>query len=128
VRGASTNLPAVTASSSLTGTNVDLSAMLRHAGANSNFVAQVRQQMLAGSPEASAKYDQMVNGLLSGKLNVNDVRREAQASAKQLQELKKELGPDADELLDGYLQVLNSFIQETDAEPVAPSPKPVSAK
>ena len=73
--------------------------------------------MLANSPEAAGKYDQMVNDLLSGKLDLNGLRREAQSSAKQLQDLKRELGPEADELLEGYLQILNGFLKETDTEP-----------
>lgn len=114
-----TNIPLATASSPLTNPNVDLSAALRGLGAGTNFMAQIRQQMLAGSPEAASKYDEMVSGLLSGKMNLNDLRREAQSSAAQIQELKQELGPDAAESLDGYLDVLNQFIQET-----ATGPKP----
>lgn len=114
---ASTNHPAATASSPATNINLDLSAALRGLGANTNFVAQVRQQMLSGSPAAAGKYDQMVNDLMSGKLDLNGLRREAQSSTKQLQDLKRELGPEADELLDGYLQILNGFLKEIDAEP-----------
>jgi hypothetical protein len=121
------SVPAMTATSPLAGTNVDLSAALRRLGSDTNFVAQIRQQMLAGSPEANAKYDEMVGGLLSGKLNLNDLRQEAQSSAKQLQELKQELGPDADEEFDGYLDVLNQFIQETAADPTVTGPKPKSS-
>ena len=53
----------------------------------------------------------MVNGLLSGQMNLNDVRREARSSADQLRELKKELGPDADDSLDGYLRGVGSISQ-----------------
>lgn len=59
----------------------------------------------------------MVNDLMSGKLNVNDLRQQAQLSAKQLQDLKRELGPEADELLEGYLQSLNGFLKESDSDP-----------
>lgn len=114
---ASTNHPATTASVPSTNRNLDLSAALRGLGANTNFVAQIRQQMLASSPEAAGKYDQMVNDLMSGKLNVNDLRQQARSSAKQLQDLKRELGPEADDLLDSYLQILNGFLKEMDAEP-----------
>ena len=112
-----TNFPAAAPGTVLTNTNVDLSTALRNLGADTNFVRQIRQQMLAGSPEASGKYDEMVNGLLSGQLNLDDVRREARSSADQLRELKKELGPDADDSLDGYLQVLDQFLKETADEP-----------
>jgi hypothetical protein len=113
----STNPPATTAPTILANTNLNLSAAFRQLGANTNFVGQIRQQMLAGNPEAVRKYDEMVNGLLSGQLNVSDLRKQAEASAAQLRELKRELGPDADASLDGYLQVLDSFIKETANEP-----------
>ena len=123
---ARTNLPTATASTVLANTNADLSAALRHLGANTNFIGQVRQQMLAGSPEATAKFDDMVNGLLTGQLNVNDVRRQAQSAAAQLRSLKAELGPDAGDSLDAYLQVLDSFVQETADQPASSTtpPKP----
>jgi hypothetical protein len=109
----STNLLAITAPPAVASTNVDLSAAFRQLGANTNFVGQIRQQMLAGSPEATRKYDEMVSGLLSGQLSVNDLRQQAQAAATQLREMKRELGPEADESLDGYLQILDSFVKET---------------
>ena len=119
----STNLPTAIAPAAGVSTNLNLSAALRQLGANTNFVGQIRQQMLAGNPEATRKYDKMVSGLLSGQLSVNDVRQQAQAAAAQLRALKRELGPETDDSLDGYLQVLDSFIQETAPEPAAAAPK-----
>lgn len=122
--GAPTNLPVVTPATPLTNTNVDLSAAIRQLGGDTNFVAQIRQQILAGNPEASAKYDDMVNGLLSGQINMSDLRQQAQASAAQLRELKRQY-PEAAEQFDAYLQVLDSFIKETASQPagVAPAAK-----
>lgn len=119
----STNLPLVNAPAALLNTNADLSAALRQLGGNTNFVGQIRQQILAGNPEAASKYDQMVNGLLSGQVSVSDIRHQAQSAAAQLRELKRELGPDADASLDGYLQVLDGFIKETANEPTNAAPK-----
>ena len=119
----STNIPTATAPATPANTNVDLSAAFRQLGANTNFVGQIRQQMLAGNPEAAHKYDEMVSGLLSGQLSVSDLRRQAQTAAAQLQELKRQLGPEADASLDGYLQVLDSFIKETANEPAEAAPK-----
>ncbi|MGA2244434.1 MAG: hypothetical protein ABSH48_05490 [Verrucomicrobiota bacterium] len=98
-------------------TNADLSAALRQLGGNTNFIGQIRQQLLAGSPEASAKYDEMVSGLLGGQLNLADLRRQAQASAQQLRDVKRELGPEADEVLDPYLKILDAFVNETATGP-----------
>ena len=84
--------------------------------------------MLAGSPEAAGKYDEMVNGLMSGELNLNDLRREAKSSADQLRELKRDLGPEAGDSIDAYLVVLDNFLKETAAEPTnaTPAPRPKS--
>jgi hypothetical protein len=124
---APTNPPAAPALAALMKTNADLSAALRHPGADTNVIRQIREQMLAGSPEAASKYDEMVSGLLSGNLNVDDLRREAKSSADQLRTLKRDLGPEAAESLDGYLEVLDNFLKETAAEPAdtarAPQPK-----
>ena len=105
-------------------TNADLSGALHHLGANTNFIQQVRQQMLAGAdPAASQKYDELVGGLLTGKLSVDDIRNEAKSSIDQINELKKELGPQADESLDSYLSILQSFVNETaPATPAAARP------
>ena len=119
----STNLPVAAAPVTLASTNLDLSAAFRQLGANTNFVGLIRQQMLAGNPEAARKYDELVSGLLSGQLSVSDVRQQAQTAAAQLRELKRQLGPEADESLDGYLQVLDSFIKETANEPADTAPK-----
>jgi hypothetical protein len=118
MRPATTNLPTATASPALTGTNVDLSTAFRQLGANTNFVGQIRDQMFAGNPEAAAKYDAMVNGLLSGQLNLNDLRQQAQSAAAQLRDLKRGLGPDADESLDGYLKILDAFVNEAPPDPL----------
>lgn len=89
---------------------------------DTNVIRQIRDQMLAGSPEAAAKYDTLVNGLLSGKLDLAELRREAQSSAAQLRELKRELGPDAGDALDDYLQVLDGFIRESSTTPATNLP------
>jgi len=93
--------------------NTDLTAALRGMGGNTNFIRDIREKMLAGSPEASAKYDEMVNGLMTGKLDMNGLRRQAADSANQIRQLKRELGPEADESLDGYLQVLETFLNQS---------------
>lgn len=120
-----TNLPAASAPSLiLAKTNIDLSAALRQLGGDTNFINEVRRQLLAGSPEASAKYDDMVNGLMSGQLSLADLRRQAQASARQLRDLKRELGPEADETLDAYLNILDAFVNEGSGGSGNTSPAP----
>jgi hypothetical protein len=99
-------------------TNADLSVALHNLGANTNFIQQVRQQMLTGAdPAANQKYDELVGGLMSGKMNLADLRNEAKASIDQINQLKRELGPQADDSLDSYLSILQSFVNETASTP-----------
>ncbi len=123
-----TNPPVTGLSASSSDTNVDLSAALRNLGANTNFIGQVRQQFLSGSPGAESNYDEMVNGLLDGSMNMDDLRRQAQAAADQLREMKRQAGPQADPSIDAYLEVLDNFLNETGGGPTnavsASQPKP----
>lgn len=113
-----TNLPAASlvikpTTPNTNAASTDLSAALRNMGGSTNFIRDIREKMLAGSPEASAKYDEMVSSLMSGKMDMNSLRRQAADSANQLRQLKRELGPEADEALDGYLQILETFLSQS---------------
>jgi hypothetical protein len=106
----SSSLPSVP----LTNGTVDLSGPLRKLGADTNFIQQIQAQFLADAgPEANHKFTEMVGGLLSGKLTVNDIRAEAKSAADQLKELKRDLGGDDGGALDGYLSILEHFLRET---------------
>ncbi len=120
-RPVSTNLPIVVNGPAVANTNADLATAFRQLGSGTNFVGQIRNQMFAGSPQAAAKYDELVNGLMSGQINLNDLRKQAQASAEQLRQLKREM-PEAAESFDAYLQVLDSFVNETANEPSGTAP------
>ena len=119
-----TNFPAAASPAALAGTNTDLSAAFRDLGANTNFIGQIRGQMLAGNTEAASNYDKMVSDLMSGKLNLDDLRRQAKSSADQLREIKRDLGSEAGGSLDAYLDVLDNFLKETTAEPTNTTPAP----
>src|SRR5271157_588989 len=54
----------------LLNTNAVSSVSLRLSDADTNVVRQIREQMLAGNPAAAAKFDELADGLLSGKLNL----------------------------------------------------------
>jgi hypothetical protein len=120
---APTNLPAAAPAGALANDNRNLSAAFRQLGANTNFVGQIRQQMLAGSPEAASKYDEMVTALMTGKLNLNDLRSQARSYADQLREMKRELGPEAGDSVDTYLGVLDNFLKETADAPAGATPQ-----
>jgi hypothetical protein len=119
-----TNPPTAGSLPALSNTNLDLSAAFRNLGANTNVVGQIREQLLAGNPEAASNYDDLVSGLMSGKVNMDDLRRQAQSSADQLRELKRDLGPDAGDSIDAYLEVLDNFLNQTDAAPTSATPAP----
>jgi len=105
---AQTQKPAATNSSS------DLTAAINQLRANPNAMQQVQQQMLAGAdPKATEMFNQMMGGLMNGSLNVDDIRRQAKSAADQLRAAKKELGDDAGFAVDGYLAVLDGFLNET---------------
>jgi hypothetical protein len=90
---------------------------LRQLGANSNVISQVQEQFLMGAgPEAQTKFNDLVAGLLSGRLGVNDLRTEAQKTLEQAKSARKELGEDGGSSLDSYLAILENFLKET--EPV----------
>ena len=121
---ASTNLPTADARATVTNTNAEFAVALHNLGSNTNVIQQIREQMLAGNPEATGKYDEMVNGLLGGTLDMDDLRRQAQSSEDQILELKRDLGSDAGDSLDGYLAVLDQFVRESATEPTNAAPIP----
>jgi hypothetical protein len=97
-------------------------------GKQTNLIARVRSQFLAGAgPEANAKFDELLTGLMSGQLSMSDLRTQARAAAAQLQAAKKELGPEAGDMLDSYMAILDRFLKESDSETapaLAPAPQP----
>ena len=99
------------------GTNTDVSAMFRNIGgpATTNLMEQIRGNLLNGaSPEANQTFDQLMGGLMSGQINIGDIRQQAQAAADQIRALKRDGANDpATASLDGYLEILDTFLQET---------------
>lgn len=113
----------------------DINAALRQLGADTNLIRQVQSQFLSGAGEdANAKFNELMGGLISGKVDVNGLRSEAKAAADQLRSMQDQLGSENSASLAGYLSVLDSFLQQTDsatngatnaAKPTRPAqPKP----
>jgi len=121
----STNAAANVSPNAALESNAEISTALKQLGANTNFIQKVQQQFLAGaSPEANAKFNEMVGGLMSGKLSMSDLRAEAKSAADQLRAARKEMGPEGSEALDGYLAILDSFLGETASLPKAKTNSP----
>ena len=103
----------------------DLSATLRDLKSDTNLIQKVQSDYLsAATPEANQKFGETLNGLATGKLNINDLRAEAKSAADQLRAFKRELGEDAGGELDGYLEILDRFLRETESS-APPTAKPV---
>ena len=114
--------PAAVSLTALSGTNAVSAASIRSPGMDTNVIRQIREQMLAGNPAATAKFDEITDGLMSGKLDLDDLRRQAKAAADQLREFKRQ-DPEVGDSLNAYLQVLDNFLNEPADQPVgAPSP------
>jgi hypothetical protein len=112
-----------------TNTSPELSSSLRQIGANTNLVSQVQSQFLKDAgPEATKKFNEMLGGLMTGRLTVSDIRAQARSAADQLRAAKKELGEDAGSELDGYLAILDNFLGQSsaaaEAAPKAPRSEP----
>jgi hypothetical protein len=120
--GAATNLPPITSaakaqlpsgSAALTNAAPNTSGALRQLRGQTNLIQQVESQFLKNAdPAAKDKFNQLMGGLITGKLSVDDIRAEAKSAADQLRALKKESG-DETGLYESYLSILDKFVRET---------------
>jgi hypothetical protein len=99
----------------------NMTQQLQPKGADTNFVGRIQNELLTqAGPEASRKYSELARGFLSGTLSVDDLRKQAQQTIKDAEAMKQDLGPDASETLDGYLEILRAFIGEATNNPAKP--------
>jgi hypothetical protein len=93
----------------------DLKAIAQEIREHSNLVQEVEAQVLgsSASPAADSKFNEILDELSSGQMDMKGLRSQVQSAADQLQEYKKEMGSDAGEEVDAYLAILNSFLRET---------------
>jgi hypothetical protein len=109
-----TNAPVLALSTAPTSKPPKPSPALAQLGASTNLIQQVQKQFLSGAgPEANNKFDELLGGLMSGKLSVDDIRAEAKAAADQLRALQRESGEDAGFATSAYLAILDHFLKET---------------
>ena len=115
--------PAVASVPATPAPKTDLAASLRQLKSDPTALKQVEDQYLANAtPEARAKFNEMLSGLMSGSLTVTDIRSEAQSDADKLRKAKTELGEEAGDALDAYLAILDNFVRDT-AAPKAATPR-----
>lgn len=107
-------------------TNTSPGLNLSELQTNTALAKQVQSKYLAeAGPEATAKYNEMLKDLFSGKMSIADLRGQAKRAADQLRGYKKELGSEAGSELDEYLAILDKFVNEAaedDVKSTAASP------
>lgn len=81
-----------------------------------------KQFPLLASPEVQAYFNKTVGGLLDGSLTLNDIRKEAMRARDETRDAIKDLGPEAEKALSGYLGILDQFIKETEPKPKSKKP------
>jgi hypothetical protein len=107
----------------------DFSAALRQLGSQSNTLRQVQEQLLTGAgPEAQAKFNELLGGLLSGKVDLDGLRAEAKSTLEQARKVRGDIGEEGAGMLDSYLAILDSFLRETEPASVGTNKAPSSAK
>jgi hypothetical protein len=75
---------------------------------------QVQTDILGtAGPEANAMFNDLLKGLMTGKVSSDDLRKQAKDTMDQLKGLQKELGEDDNNpLLASYLGILQKFIDD----------------
>jgi hypothetical protein len=96
--------------------NDDLVEQLRKIDPGSLKAVEQAFPLLNSSPEAKKYFTDRVGGLMSGKVKIDDVRNDAKKVMKELEELKADLGDQSGAALDGYLSILNKFLDETEPD------------
>jgi hypothetical protein len=82
-------------------------------GLNQRSIEEVQKEFLStATPEANAMFTELVQGLASGKIKVDDIRKQAGDTLKELRELQAEIGDDDDNpLLSSYVSILEKFVR-----------------
>jgi hypothetical protein len=92
---------------------------LKTTGVNPKDLKELQQMLpLLATPEASKYFNDTVKGLMSGTRSIGDLRKEAMRARDELKKATRGLGPDVEAAIAPYMQILDSFIRET--QPPAP--------
>jgi hypothetical protein len=57
----------------------------------------------------------MVRGLMTGKLSVNDIRKQAKATADEVRAMRSEFGEEGGAIIDSYLPILDGLLKESES-------------
>jgi hypothetical protein len=114
-------LPPGSGAAAPSGTPQDAVGQLK--GLDPALTKQLQQTFpLMATPSVQKYFNDTVGGLITGNINVQDVRKQAIAVRKQIDDLEKDLGPEAKAALAPYSGILDHFIRET-APPTQGSPE-----
>jgi hypothetical protein len=88
---------------------------LKAVGANPKEVGELQKLFPElSSPEASKYFDETLKGVMSGKKNIQDIRKDAIKARDELKKLTEDLGDDVGAATAPYLNILEKFIRETE--------------
>lgn len=104
------------------GTPEEAVEQLRQEGTPPGLTEQL-QLLLPGfaTPDVQAYFNQTVDGLSTGSITLDDLRKDAINARDQLKELQDDLGPSG-QALDGYRAILENFIRKTQPKGSADAP------
>jgi hypothetical protein len=94
--------------------DAETAGALSELGAHTNLIQQIQKQFLGDAgPQANDKFNDLLNGLLTGKMDISGLRAEAKSAADQIRAMKKDSGGEANDMLDAYLGVLENFLADS---------------
>ena len=90
-------------------------------------VEKVQQEFLGtATPEANDMFSQILGDLGSGRMSLDDLRKQAKDSLEQLRDLQADLGEEGDNpLISSYVSILERFIKQGPAGAKAVKPPAV---
>jgi hypothetical protein len=104
----------------------DVLKELQTSGIDTRTMGAIQDKFpLLATPEVKEYFSDKVGGLMTGRLGVQDIRKDAIKVRDEIVDLKKDLGPQAD-ALNGYLSILETFIRHTDPGDATSKKKPSS--
>ena len=110
----STNVPVRPPARLPARTATNVAPVFRQLSVSTNLMRQVQKQFLSeAGPEANDKFNELLGGLMSGKLGVDDIRAQAQTAVDQLRALQRESGEETGLANSTYLTILDHFLKET---------------
>ncbi|QDT35944.1 hypothetical protein [Stratiformator vulcanicus] len=100
----------------------DILGQLQSGGVSADTMEGLQQQFpLLADPKVSSMFRDRVGGLMSGRLDVQDIRKDAVQALDMIEELEADLGPQAAQALQGYKGILQNFVQRSaPVEPIKP--------